>query len=80
MPPDDVAAPSPGGESVVSSKREASPDAGGAGDEASRKRKKTGPGNRGVAHLTPEQLQKKRENGRCFFSSGLAQDFGWTEG
>lgn len=65
MPPtdDNIAVPSPGGESVVSSKREASPDP---ADEAARngKKKKTGAGNRGVANLTAEQLQKKRENGR----------------
>lgn len=64
-PEDVVAAPSPGGESVVSAsgnKREASStpaDDGGAG----RKKKKTGPGSRGVANLTPEQLAKKRANG-----------------
>lgn len=35
-----------------------------AGDDGSaRKKKKTGPGSRGVANLTPEQLAKKRANG-----------------
>lgn len=63
---DDVA-PSPGGESVVSSKRGASPD-GSSGptgtDAGARKKKKTTlPGSRGVANLTPEQLAKKRQNG-----------------
>ncbi|EEU43974.1 uncharacterized protein NECHADRAFT_74330 [Fusarium vanettenii 77-13-4] len=36
-----------------------------AGDDGSaRKKKKTGPGSRGVANLTPEQLAKKRANDR----------------
>lgn len=58
-------APSPGVESTVSSKRGMSPESGavGADDDAARKKKKTGPGSRGVANLTPEQLAKKRENG-----------------
>lgn len=30
------------------------------------KRRKTGTGSRGVANLTPEQLAKKRANGKCF--------------
>jgi hypothetical protein len=76
MPPglDDVA-PSPGGESIASSKRGASPDDalnGGTGAEsesaltaAARKKKKLGPGSRGVANLTPEQLEKKRANGKA---------------
>lgn len=59
---------SPGGASIAgdNKKREASPepDAGdAAAQEAARKKKKTGPGSRGVANLTPEQLAKKRENG-----------------
>ncbi|CAH0001865.1 unnamed protein product [Clonostachys byssicola] len=60
---------SPGGGSIAgdNKKREASPepDAGdSAAQEAARKKKKTGPGSRGVANLTPEQLAKKRENDR----------------
>jgi hypothetical protein len=36
------------------------------GDDArQKKKKKTGPGSRGVANLTPEQLAKKRANGKC---------------
>lgn len=59
---------SPGGASIAgdNKKREASPepDVGdAAAQEAARKKKKTGPGSRGVANLTPEQLAKKRENG-----------------
>lgn len=58
-------APSPGGESVTGrSKREASSAAGSPDSSAaSKKLKKTGPGSRGVANLTPEQLAKKRANG-----------------
>ncbi|KAK7229085.1 hypothetical protein V2G26_001255 [Clonostachys chloroleuca] len=60
---------SPGGASIAgdNKKREASPepDVGdAAAQEAARKKKKTGPGSRGVANLTPEQLAKKRENDR----------------
>ena len=65
---EDVAA-SPGGESAISSKRGASPEVnsvGAAPGDAARKKKKTGPGSRGVANLTPEQLAKKRENGMSF--------------
>ena len=29
------------------------------------KKRKIGPGSRGVANLTPEQLEKKRANGEC---------------
>lgn len=62
---DDVA-PSPA-ESVISSKRGASPDGSSgptATDAGARKKKlKTLPGSRGVANLTPEQLAKKRQNG-----------------
>jgi hypothetical protein len=64
--PEEVA-PSPGGESVISSKRGASPDEGvdptstGAGGR--KKKKAILPGSRGVANLTPEQLAKKRQNG-----------------
>lgn len=82
-PASDDVAPSPGGESVVSSKRGASPDGigsgagGGSAAEAAAKRKKMGPGSRGVANLTPEQLAKKRENGASlstllFHAGGLA--------
>jgi hypothetical protein len=42
-------------------KREAS---GTPADDIGRKKKKTGPGSRGVANLTPEQLAKKRANGK----------------
>ncbi|KAG9256379.1 uncharacterized protein F5Z01DRAFT_507633 [Emericellopsis atlantica] len=62
-PEDVLAAPSPGGDSVVSSKRDHSPPP--SGDAASKKKKTTaGAGSRGVANLTPEQLAKKRENDR----------------
>lgn len=51
----------------MSNKRGASPD-GSSGptdtDAAGRKKKKTLPGSRGVANLTPEQLAKKRQNGK----------------
>lgn len=68
-------APSPGGESVVSSKRGASP-AGSSGPTGTgagvRKKKKTAlPGSRGVANLTPDQLEKKRQNGKCHKSCGV---------
>lgn len=33
---------------------------------AARKKKKLGPGSRGVANLTPDQLAKKRANGESF--------------
>lgn len=33
-------------------------------DESAKRRKKSGPGSRGVANLTPEQLAKKRANGK----------------
>ena len=68
-------APSPGGESVVSSKRGASPDTGfGVGRDAeAHKKKKIGPGSRGVANLTPEQLAKKRENGMSTFLLSLVR-------
>jgi hypothetical protein len=36
-------------------------------DESAKRRKKSGPGSRGVANLTPEQLAKKRANGKCSF-------------
>lgn len=62
----EAAADSPGGESVTSSKREASvaasPDGSSFGGPS--KKKKTGPGSRGVANLTPDQLAKKRANGK----------------
>lgn len=35
------------------------------------KKRKTGTGSRGVANLTPEQLAKKRANGKCFAASLL---------
>ncbi|KAM0220871.1 hypothetical protein ACHAPA_004325 [Fusarium lateritium] len=35
-----------------------------AGDDSAKRRKKAGPGSRGVANLTPEQLAKKRANDR----------------
>ncbi|KAI1041536.1 hypothetical protein LB505_001781 [Fusarium chuoi] len=34
------------------------------GDDGAKRRKKAGPGSRGVANLTPEQLAKKRANDR----------------
>ena len=50
---------SPGAESTASNgKREADGSSG-----QSAKKKKPGPGSRGVANLTPEQLAKKRANG-----------------
>ncbi|KAK0385898.1 hypothetical protein NLU13_7073 [Sarocladium strictum] len=57
---------SPAGDSVTSrSKREASSAAGSPDSAAANKKlKKTGPGSRGVANLTPEQLAKKRANDR----------------
>lgn len=65
---------SPGGESVGSSvnvKRDAravSPDAAAASPvdatADAKKRRRTGPGSRGVANLTPDQLAKKRANGK----------------
>ncbi|KAH7270548.1 uncharacterized protein BKA55DRAFT_588963 [Fusarium redolens] len=36
----------------------------GGGDDSAKRRKKAGPGSRGVANLTPEQLAKKRANDR----------------
>jgi hypothetical protein len=39
----------------------------GGGDDSAKRRKKAGPGSRGVANLTPEQLAKKRANGECSF-------------
>lgn len=41
----------------------ASPDDGGAPEDQRTKKRKGGPGSRGVANLTPEQLAKKRANG-----------------
>ncbi|KAK7398152.1 hypothetical protein QQX98_012477 [Neonectria punicea] len=64
------APPTPGDDASVSgSKREATdaPTPGGGEDSAGgnpRKKKKMGPGSRGVANLTPEQLAKKRANDR----------------
>jgi hypothetical protein len=37
--------------------------------ESVTKKRKTGSGSRGVANLTPEQLAKKRANGKCFAAS-----------
>lgn len=42
----------------------ASPDDGGAPEDQRTKKRKGGPGSRGVANLTPEQLAKKRANDR----------------
>lgn len=82
-PEDGLAAPSPGGESVMSGTGGGDGDgAGGAGhkreasgtpadDLAGRKKKKTGPGSRGVANLTPDQLAKKRANGKSMIPLSL---------
>ncbi|KAF4448853.1 hypothetical protein F53441_7789 [Fusarium austroafricanum] len=51
----------------VSLKRDAdavNPNSPAAGDDGAKRRKKAGPGSRGVANLTPEQLAKKRANDR----------------
>jgi hypothetical protein len=48
-------------------KREASVATTDGDDVLNKKKKKTGPGSRGVANLTPEQLAKKRANGKHFF-------------
>ncbi|KPM35332.1 hypothetical protein AK830_g11241 [Neonectria ditissima] len=64
------APPTPGDDASVSgSKRDADADAPTPGGDDSaggnpRKKKKLGPGSRGVANLTPEQLAKKRANDR----------------
>lgn len=42
-----------------------------ADDIAGRKKKKTGPGSRGVANLTPDQLAKKRANGEWMIPLSL---------
>jgi hypothetical protein len=64
----DDAAVSPDGDSATGrSKREASSAAGSPESNAvNKKLKKTGPGSRGVANLTPEQLAKKRANGKPY--------------
>lgn len=77
-----AAAPSPGGESVTSYKREASlatsPDGSTAGSAPpDSKKKKTGPGSRGVANLTPDQLAKKRANGEWCFLCCLLHGVGF---
>jgi hypothetical protein len=52
----------PGNTSVAGVKREASVVTTDGDDALNKKKKKTGPGSRGVANLTPEQLAKKRAN------------------
>ncbi|KAF5021941.1 hypothetical protein F66182_6011 [Fusarium sp. NRRL 66182] len=59
--------PGPDDDSSASLKRDAdtaNPRSPATGDEATKRRKKAGPGSRGVANLTPEQLAKKRANDR----------------
>lgn len=64
---------------LVSLKRDSDavdPSSPAAGDDSAKRRKKVGPGSRGVANLTPEQLAKKRANGKSniyYFDSGDIQ-------
>lgn len=59
------------GDDATSLKRDSdaiNPSSPAGNDESAKRRKKSGPGSRGVANLTPEQLAKKRANGECSIS------------
>jgi len=66
LPPDNKRGPPVDGPSPAAGSPN-STEAGGAPDAA--KKRRTGPGSRGVANLTPEQLAKKRANGMLTWPS-----------